>query len=122
MKEFSTFMDGGDCRECDAYLKEIAQLKKQLAFEKDRGDNNFEQAKLKDVQIAALLEENKRLREALENLLRQVYGQTHSWAGMWTKCACSNMWAFGGNWNECEPTDSCPMCVATKVLSQGESK
>ena len=56
--------------------------------------------------------------EACENLSKQTYGGSHSWAGMWSKCECGRAWAFGGNWNECQPTDSCPMCVATKALTR----
>jgi hypothetical protein len=55
---------------------------------------------------------------ALENLNKQTFGQAHAWAGTWTKCECSRVWAFGGNWNECQPAGLCPWCTATKALAR----
>jgi len=56
--------------------------------------------------------------EAAELVKIQNYGLRNAWAGMWMKCDCGKLWAYGGNWNQCEPTDKCPACKLDEALER----
>jgi hypothetical protein len=114
MKDESLTQAAADCAKdlCD----------KLGRYERAHGSgNDFTTAFLKDAFEAGakhMSREVEALVAALENLNKQTFGQAHAWAGTWTKCECSRVWAFGGNWNECQPAGLCPWCTATKALAR----
>lgn len=61
----------------------------------------------------------------LVDLFNQERGKYRdNWAGNWCDCwNCHKPFAYGGNWNDLEPTDPCPYCATKNYLNnQGESK
>lgn len=77
----------------------------------------FDSAVWENARLQPLLTQLLACVEAMELNERQIHGIENCWAGAWMTCKCRRIWVYGGNWNDCEPTEICPTCKMREALT-----